>query len=65
MNTDIPLSDAPISHTRHYPDSSHQLSNFVRKFCKQPASIVSFRQMQTFDQYLLFVAERHCLQMLQ
>jgi len=25
--------------------------SFVRKFCKQPASIVSFRQMQTFDQH--------------
>ena len=39
--------------------------SFVRKFCRQPASIVSFRQMQTFDQYLVFVTERHCLQLLQ
>jgi len=39
--------------------------SFVRKFCKQPASIVSFRQMQTFDHCLVFVAGRHCLQILQ
>ena len=36
--------------------------SFVRKFWKQPASIVSFRQMQTCDQCLV---SRHCLQILQ
>jgi len=40
-------------------------SILCQEILKQPASIVSFRQMQTFDQYLLFVAEYQCLQELQ
>jgi len=62
---DTSVNSTSFSELLKQPVDATFCPSFVRKLCKQPASIVSFRQMQTFDQYLLFVAERHCLQILQ
>jgi len=59
------VNSTSLSELLKQPADATFRPSFVRKFCKQPAIIVSFRQMQTFDQYLVFVAEHHCLQILQ
>jgi len=59
------VNSTSVSEVLKQPVDATFCPSFVRKFCKQPASIVSLRQMQTFDQYFVFVAERHCLQILQ
>jgi len=55
-SADTSVNSTSFSELLKQPVDATFCPSFVRKFCKQPASIVSFRQMQTFDQ---------CLQILQ
>jgi len=52
---DTSVNSTSFSELLKQPVDATFRPSFVRKFCKQPASILSFQQMQTFDQYLVFV----------